>query len=328
MSASSTGRGTIAATAHVLADSFLDDDGETVSTPVQMDKDYRYGMVRADGAWKIDAVFDVTGRRIQGQVTADQQRAVDRMMDHWSVAYSTGDCAALHDSTTERFRETSGWADCAAFQRYVDAQNAYCPMSVHQEDIHFHDIVDRHSGEIFLDVVQVCTVAVDESGNPIDPPYQVGEPNRFHLVESDGAWKIANTDDGAAAKATPSNTNERAAVDAMRTYSQAWNNADCDDYLATTTAAFRNSLDLATCESFIEAARSNAEYAANLTLTPTDIERPSSKRMEIKSHETYDALTDSSGQLLDVPTPIDVYYLYTLDLVNGSWVISSNPPLL
>jgi hypothetical protein len=153
-----------------------------------------------------------------------------------------------------------------------------------------------------------------------------GTPYRFHLVHDGGGWKIDDGDDGAAAEDEPANANERAAVAAMRAYNKAWADADCDAYLATTSGAFRESLSLSTCSAFIPAAKDSHEFT-NFTLTPTDIERPSPTRMEIKSHEIFDATTDPQGRPLDKPIPIDRYYLYTLDLVDGSWVISSNPPL-
>lgn len=316
------GRGSIAARVHAQARSFLDDDGQRVASPVRLEYDYRYHLIRTDGAWKIDVVHDVTGGRTEGQVTAEEEEAVDRTMAEWGVGYSTGDCDAALASTTAGYREAMGWTDCATFTQYVSDQNAYCPMDVHQEDIRFWDVADPHVGEIIVDVVQVCTLDVDEFGNPIEPPYQTGAPYRYHLVESDGTWRIAEGDDGAAAEDEPGNTNERAAIETIRTYNQAWRDSDCDAYMATTTESLRIALNIAGCASFGPAARPYGESVANFALTATDIERPSAKRMEIKTHETYDALADADGQPVETPYLVDEYWVYTLLLEDDSWVIS------
>lgn len=44
--------------------------------------------------------------------------------------------------------------------------------------------------------------------------------------------------------------------------------------------------------------------------------------MEIKVHETYDSLTDADGQPLEEPYVVDEYWVYTLRLVDGAWIIS------
>ena len=116
--------------------------------------------------------------------------------------------------------------------------------------------------------------------------------------------------------------NERAAVETIRSYNQAWVDADCDAYMATTTESFRIDLNVNGCAGFAPAARSYSEGVANFENTPTDIERPSMQAMEIKVHETYDSLTDVDGQPLEEPFLIDEYWVYTLLLVDGAWVIS------
>ena len=73
---------------------------------------------------------------------------------------------------------------------------------------------------------------------------------------------------------------------------------------------------------FGPAAREWSAGVANFAFTATDIERPSATRFEIKSHETFDSLTDADGQPLDAPVLIDEYWVYTIDLVQGEWVIS------
>lgn len=328
ISASGTGRGTIAARVHTEAQSYIDENGQPVATPVSLEADHRYHLVRADGAWKVDAVHDVTGGRTEGQLTADEKQSVARTMSDWRAAYSSGDCAALEASTTAGYRELMAWTDCPAFEQYISDQNAYCPMDVHPEDIRFRTNVDPHLGEIIVDVVEVCTLDVDEFGAPLDPPYEAGAPYRYHLVDQDGTWRIAEGENGAAAEDEPSNANERAAIETMRAYNDAWLEVDCDAYLATTTASFRTALNSSGCAAFGPASRSYSESVANFAMTATDIERPSANTFEIKSHETYDSLTDADGQVMDAPIPIDEYWVYTLVLVDGAWVITDVVMLL
>ena len=328
VSASGTGRGTLAALVHLEVRSHLDENGRPAESPVSLDYDYRYHLVRADGAWKVDVVHDVSGGRVEGQVSDVEQQAVDRMMVDWRTAYTTGDCAAVEASTTAGYRDSMGWTDCASFEQYIADQNAYCPMDVHQEDIRYRTLIDPHVGEIIIDVVEVCTLDTDESGAPIDPPYEAGAPYRYHLVEADGAWRIAEGDNGAAAEDEPGNANERAAIEAIRGYNQAWLDADCETYLATTTEAFRTALNAGGCAAFGPAARTYAESVTNFAVTPTDIERPSSKTMEIKTHETYDSLADVNGDPVDAPFLVDEYWVYTLVLSDGSWMITDVVMLL
>ena len=79
---------------------------------------------------------------------------------------------------------------------------------------------------------------------------------------------------------------------------------------------------------FGPAARTYAESVTNFAVTPTDIERPSSKTMEIKTHETYDSLADVNGDPVDAPFLVDEYWVYTLVLSDGSWVITDVVMLL
>ena len=326
--AGARGRGAMGALVHAELRSFVDENGGRVETPVSSEAEFRYHLLRADGAWKIDDVHDVTGGRIVGQVTDEDREQAYLTMVEWQKAYSSGDCEALQLSTTPSFRDSMGWADCPSFEQFIIDQNAYCPMDVHQEDIHFYSRVDSHGGEIFVDVVEVCTVSVDELGEPIDPPYQVGSPNRFHLVEAEPIWRISTEDNGAAAEDEPGNGNERAAIEAIRGYNDAWLTDDCDTYMATTTAGFRNEMDLAGCASFGPAARQYAAEVDNFAATPTDIERPSATQMQIKVHETYDSLTDAEGQPVETPFLVDEYWVYTIVLRDGSWVISNVDLLL
>lgn len=328
ISAVGIGRGTMAALLHTAAQSYIDENGRPVATPVTLEADHRYHLVRADGAWKVDALHDVTDGRTEGQLTSDEKQAVARTMSDWRAAYSSGDCAALEASTTAGYRELMAWTDCPAFEQSISDQNAYCPMDVHPEDMRYRSNVDPHMGEIIVDVVEVCTLVVDESGAPLDPPYEAGAPYRYHLVDEDGTWKIAEGENGAAAEDEPSNANERAAIETMRAYNDAWLEVDCDAYLASTTASFRTALNTSGCAAFGPASRSYSESIANFALTPTDIERPSATKFEIKSHETYDSLTDADGQVMDAPIPVDEYWVYTVVLVDGTWVITDVVMLL
>lgn len=322
VSAEGRGRAKIAALVHTTITSNREEDGEATEDPVTSEYDFRYHLVHYEGAWKVDVVHMLPDGRNEGEVTEEEQEAVTRMLVDWRAAYTAGDCDALLASTTAGYREEMGWTDCPAFQQHIADQNAYCPMDVHQEDIRSHTAVDDHVGEIMLDVVEVCTLQTDEFGEPIDPPYEAGAPYRYHLVNEDGEWRIAEGDNGAAAEDEPSNENERAAVETIRSYNQAWVDADCDAYMATTTESFRIDLNVNGCAGFAPAARSYSEGVANFENTPTDIERPSMQAMEIKVHETYDSLTDVDGQPLEEPFLIDEYWVYTLLLVDGAWVIS------
>lgn len=81
------------------------------------------------------------------------------------------------------------------------------------------------------------------------------------------------------------------------------------------------------CAAFGPLSRSFATTVADFALTPTDIERPSAKTMEIKAHETYDAIAGADGRPIE-PYVVDEYWVYTLVLAEGAWVITDVQMLL
>lgn len=118
----------------------------------------------------------------------------------------------------------------------------------------------------------------------------------------------------------PSGADEEAAVAAVELYDDAWQNADCEAFVASTTEEFRQESQLVECEAFNERA---AEFSASVTdydVTLTAIETVDDT-IVITTTESYNALFDESGEPVDPPSEEEIDYEYTIVRENGEWVI-------
>jgi hypothetical protein len=125
---------------------------------------------------------------------------------------------------------------------------------------------------------------------------------------------------GAPSGVTPSGADEEAAVAAVELYDDAWQDVDCDAYLASTSEDFRAGSGLADCTSFQDTASNFAASVQDYVVTVTDITSEGGQ-IVVGTTETYDAVLDDEGEPLDPPQPQEVEYEYTVIDVDGAWVI-------
>lgn len=115
---------------------------------------------------------------------------------------------------------------------------------------------------------------------------------------------------------------ERAAVATVELYDDAWQEADCDAFQASTTENFRTTLGMADCETFISEAQwfddSADDYEVRIDEVATEGET-----ISVSTTETYNSLVDEAGAPLEQPEPGSVAYTYTLIAVDGGWVIDA-----
>ncbi|MGA7149502.1 MAG: hypothetical protein WBX17_13555, partial [Microbacterium sp.] len=125
---------------------------------------------------------------------------------------------------------------------------------------------------------------------------------------------------GGASGAAPSSPAEQAAVASVQLYDSAWQDVDCDAYLASTSEEFREE-SWPDCDSFTAAAGEFAPGAESYSIEVADIEGEGDS-IVITTVETYDALTDEDGAPLDEPERTEIAYEYTLVSIDGDWVIT------
>lgn len=117
----------------------------------------------------------------------------------------------------------------------------------------------------------------------------------------------------------PSGADEEAAVAAVQLYDDAWQNADCEAYFASTSEAFRDGFGYQECEDFESDASEFAAGVQDYVVTVTDIAAADGE-VVVTTTETGNALFGEEGEL-DQPEPQRWDYEYTVVDVGGDWVI-------
>lgn len=112
---------------------------------------------------------------------------------------------------------------------------------------------------------------------------------------------------------------KEAAADTVRLYDDAWQNADCDAYFASTSADFRDALDMEDCTTFQEGARLFAENTDDYTITIEQIDAHGDE-IAVTTTETYTTTVDENGDPID-PEDRTEGWRYTLIQEDGAWVI-------
>ncbi|GAB2843052.1 DUF2510 domain-containing protein [Microbacterium insulae] len=118
----------------------------------------------------------------------------------------------------------------------------------------------------------------------------------------------------------PSGADEQAAVAAVELYDDAWQNVDCDAYLAATSEGFRSESGIEDCETFETTATEFSASVEDYTVSVTNIEAEDAQ-VVVSTTENYNALFDEQGEPLDVAQPQQWEYVYTVVDVDGEWVI-------
>lgn len=125
---------------------------------------------------------------------------------------------------------------------------------------------------------------------------------------------------GSPSTVQPSGADEEAAVAAVEFYDDAWQNVDCDAYLASTSEGFRAETQLEDCETFESTASEFSASVQDYEVTVTGIESDGGE-IVVSTTETGNAFFDQDGEPLDQPEPQEWEYEYTVIDVDGSWVI-------
>ncbi|WP_127472951.1 DUF2510 domain-containing protein [Microbacterium sulfonylureivorans] len=120
----------------------------------------------------------------------------------------------------------------------------------------------------------------------------------------------------------PSGADQEAAVAAVELYDDAWQDVDCDAYVASTTESFREVSQLPDCEAFTSTASEFAASVEDYDVTVTDI-GVEGDSIVVSTAETYGALFDEDGNPLDPPQPEELEYTYVVVPLDGGWVIDS-----
>ncbi|KRB36383.1 DUF2510 domain-containing protein [Microbacterium sp. Root180] len=124
---------------------------------------------------------------------------------------------------------------------------------------------------------------------------------------------------GGASGASPSGADEEAAVAAVELYDEAWQNVDCDAYMASTSEDFRTDFGYVDCEAFETDASDFAAGVEDYVVTVTDIEAGEGE-IVVTTTETGNALFGEDGEL-EQPEPQEWEYAYTVVEAGGEWVI-------
>ncbi|WES64436.1 DUF2510 domain-containing protein [Microbacter sp. GSS18] len=112
-----------------------------------------------------------------------------------------------------------------------------------------------------------------------------------------------------------------AVVDTVALYDSAWQNADCDEYIASTTVEFRESGGgYADCAEFEADAAATIESLDDYAVLVTTVSFDSDTALVITT-ETYTSMYDQQGMPTDEPVEYDDTLYYLLVDVDGEWLI-------
>lgn len=114
---------------------------------------------------------------------------------------------------------------------------------------------------------------------------------------------------GQAGNGAVADSDQRAALATVDLYDDAWQNADCDAYFASTTEGFRAESGLTDCSAFETAAEEFSAAAEDYEVEVTDI-RAEGDDILVATTETYTALVDEDGETLDDPVEESIDWVY------------------
>jgi hypothetical protein len=118
-----------------------------------------------------------------------------------------------------------------------------------------------------------------------------------------------------------STADESAAVAVVEQYDDAWGDADCDDYLASTTQAWRDAYGYADCADFELQAEAFDDSTEDYDMTITSVRTLDEDTVEVSTSETYLATVDENGQQLATPEPAEDLFVYTVVRDAAGWAI-------
>lgn len=119
-----------------------------------------------------------------GADTEDERAAV-AAVQLYDEAWQEADCDAFTQSTTERFRESSGFGDCESFT----AEAQLFDENFDEYEVAIGDVVTE--GEtITVTTTESFVTLLDDEGNPVETPTPGAAVYRYVVVPVDGAWAI------------------------------------------------------------------------------------------------------------------------------------------
>ncbi|MFB7884885.1 DUF2510 domain-containing protein [Microbacterium sp. NPDC056057] len=125
---------------------------------------------------------------------------------------------------------------------------------------------------------------------------------------------------GLAGGGTPADADQTAAVAAVELYDDAWQDADCEAFMAATTEAFRAQAGLADCSAFETEAESFGDAVEDYEVEVTDV-RDTDEAIVVSTTETYSRLVDEGGNALDEPVDESIDWQYTVVADGDDWLI-------
>ncbi len=133
-----------------------------------------------------------------------------------------------------------------------------------------------------------------------------------------GASKLG----GLAGAGTPADADQKAAVAAVELYDDAWQDADCKAFMASTTEAFRAQAGLADCSAFETEAEGFADAVEDYEVDVTGV-RDAEDAIVVSTTETYTRLVDEGGDPLAEPVDESIDWQYTVVADGDDWRIDS-----
>ena len=115
---------------------------------------------------------------------------------------------------------------------------------------------------------------------------------------------------------------ERAAVEVVERYDDAWDDADCDLYFETTTEGYRQALGMTDCAAFESTAEVFDESTDEYEIEVDTVEQ-TGENITVLTTERYLSLVDENGDPLPTPDPIAEPLQYTLVPAAGGWAIDN-----
>ena len=119
---------------------------------------------------------------------------------------------------------------------------------------------------------------------------------------------------------TATDPDQRAAVAAVELYDEAWQEADCEAYVASTTESFRTQSGLTDCSAFETEAETFTDAVEDYEIDVTDVRRDGDA-IVVTTTETYTALVGEDGTPLDEPTEDSIDWVYTVVADGDDWLI-------
>lgn len=115
----------------------------------------------------------------------DDERAAVAVVELYDDAWQDADCDAFTESTTDSFRETSGFADCASFV----AEAELFDENFDDYEVVIGEIVTE-DGTITVTTTETFVSLVDDEGNPVDTPTPGSAVYHYIVVPFEGGWAI------------------------------------------------------------------------------------------------------------------------------------------